>query len=238
MAGSRRERNDMAPDRGVRVWDAPTRVFHWLLAASFAGAFATGEAEGWRSVHLLLGYTAGGLIAFRLAWGLVGTHYARFSNFPLAPRAVLGYLVSLKSGSPELHAGHNPAGSWAILGMLGLVAASALSGLVIEAGIGAEALQDLHEAVSTAAAVLICLHVAAVAASSLLHRENLVRGMLTGYKRVPGANAPPVRPHWLAGVLLLGSVAVLWADWTPPAADRAAVAGERAQAQATAAADD
>ena len=78
----------------VLVWDVPTRLFHWLLAASFLGAYLISESERWRAVHALLGYTAALSVTFRLLWGLVGTRYARFTGFALAPHAVLSYLRS------------------------------------------------------------------------------------------------------------------------------------------------
>ena len=82
-------------EKRILVWDAPTRLFHWLLAASFAGAFLTGDSERWRDIHLLLGYTVAGLIGFRLVWGLIGTRYARFRSFLFSPREMLRYLRSL-----------------------------------------------------------------------------------------------------------------------------------------------
>src|SRR5581483_3604771 len=104
----------------VLVWDVPTRVFHWLLALSFVGAFATAESERYRDVHVLLGYTVAGLIAFRLAWGLVGTRYARFRAFAFGPRRVLTYVKSLFGRAPQHYVGHNPAGSVAIYALLAL----------------------------------------------------------------------------------------------------------------------
>jgi cytochrome b len=209
----------MAHGRTILVWDVPTRLFHWLLVASFAGAFATGESERWRDLHVVLGYTAGGLIAFRLLWGLVGTRYARFSSLPLSPQSVLRYLKSLRSGAPEHHAGHNPAGSWAILGLLGLVAATAASGWAVFAKAGPEWLQGVHEALSSLTVALVLVHVTAVIASSLLHRENLVRAMLTGFKRGAASEAPAEGANWLVGALLLGAVATLWSGWLPLGAE-------------------
>ncbi len=170
---------------------------------------------------MLLGYTAGGLIGFRLVWGLIGTRYARFSNLPLHPQAVLSYLRSLRSGSPEHHTGHNPAGSWSILAILTLVAAVAISGWTVLAKVGPEWLKDVHEGLSNAAVALIVVHVAAVIMSSLLHRENLVRAMLTGFKQGAEHDASAESASWLVGVLLLGAVAALWAGWLPISADGA-----------------
>ena len=115
----------------ILVWDLPTRLFHWLLATSFFGAYLVSESERWRALHALLGYTAAGLVAFRLLWGVVGTRYARFTAFTWSPRAVLAYLRSLVSGSPEHYTGHNPAASWAVLGLLVMVAVTGLSGWAV-----------------------------------------------------------------------------------------------------------
>jgi cytochrome b len=79
----------------IRVWDAPVRVFHALLVFSFMGAYLTAESEHWRLVHITLGYTVGGLVAFRLLWGFLGTRYARFGNFVRKPATTLVYLKSL-----------------------------------------------------------------------------------------------------------------------------------------------
>ena len=73
------------PLRTVLVWDAPTRVGHWLIALSFAGAWLTAESERWRLVHVTLGYTLAALVVFRLVWGLVGTRHARFASFVRGP---------------------------------------------------------------------------------------------------------------------------------------------------------
>ena len=102
----------------ILVWDLPLRVFHWLLALSFAGAFLTAEAERFRDVHVVLGYTFLGLLAFRLVWGVAGSRYARFRSFLYGPRAVITYLQSLVARRPIHYVGHNPAGSWAIYAIL------------------------------------------------------------------------------------------------------------------------
>jgi cytochrome b len=84
----------------ILVWDAPVRVFHWLMVLSFAGAYLTAESERWRLVHVSLGYTMAGLLVFRILWGLLGTPYARFSSFVRGPAAVARYL----RGHAERHA--------------------------------------------------------------------------------------------------------------------------------------
>jgi cytochrome b len=201
------------------VWDLPTRVFHWLLAASFAGAYITSEGERLRDVHMLLGYSAAGLVAFRVLWGLVGTRYARFTSFPLAPSAVLDYLKSLLSLSPRHYFGHNPAGSWAILGMLALIAATGATGWAQAVEIGPEWIEDIHEGLANAMLALVVVHIAAVLVSSLLHRENLPRAMLTGYK--PGSGPAAAGTRWLVAAALVAVIGAFWAGAIPaPGLDR------------------
>lgn len=166
----------------VFVWDLPTRAFHWLLAASFAGAFLTAESERYRDVHVALGYTMLGLIAFRLVWGLIGTRYARFWSFAYGPRSVLTYVKSLLAGSPQHYLGHNPAGSWAIYALLALGTLAGASGYATYNDLGGHWMEELHEGIANTLLAVVVVHLAGVFVSSLLHRENLVRSMWTGYK--------------------------------------------------------
>jgi len=195
----------------ILVWDLPTRVFHWLLAASFFGAYLSSD-DGWLVLHVVLGYTVLGLIAFRLAWGIAGTRYARFASFAFGPRRVLAYLRSLAVLRPERHVGHNPAGSWAIWALLALGLASAASGwLALQAHW--HWLKELHEGLSNAMLAVVVLHVAGVVASSLLHRENLARAMVDGTKE--GKPEEGLRGSvWVVGILLAALVAGFWtAAW-------------------------
>lgn len=193
----------------ILVWDVPTRVFHWLLAASFAGAFLTAESERFRDIHVLLGYTVVALIGFRLVWGLIGTRYARFSAFAFGPSKVVAYLKSLLSGSPQHYVGHNPAGSWVIYGLLLLGLISGVTGYATYNKIGGEWLEELHEAAAGTMLALVGVHIAGVLVSSLLHRENLIRAMINGYKT--GEVGQGVRrAHWLVGAGLLTGAVALW----------------------------
>jgi len=195
------------------VWDLPTRAFHWLLALSFAGAWLTADSERLRDVHMLLGYTAFGLVVFRLLWGIFGTRYARFTALPLSPAAVLGYLKSLLTRSPRHYFGHNPAGSWAIVAMLLLVVALGATGWAQAVEVGPEWLEDLHEGLANGMLALVVVHVAAVLLSSALHRENLPQAMVTGYK--PGAGPSAAGTRWAVALLLVGAVGAFWAGAIP-----------------------
>lgn len=200
----------------VLVWDLPTRVFHWLLAGSFALAWLTHESSRLLDVHVYAGYLFATLLVFRLAWGVVGSRYARFGAFAWSWREARAYALDVLRGRARRHLGHNPAGSWAIYAML------ALGLLVAGSGLGAfggeerhgplagllgfragEALHTVHEAAAFALLALVLVHLAGVLIESAVHRENLVRAMVSGYKRGTGPAARPARALGVA--LLLGA---------------------------------
>ncbi len=204
----------------ILVWDFPTRTFHWLLALSFVGAFVTGDSERYRDIHLLLGYILLALIGFRLIWGVVGTRYARFVSFLFTPSEVVNYVRSMFQGKPRHYVGHNPAGSIAILLLLGLGLLCGLSGLAIYNEIGGEWMEELHELSANAMLAAVIVHIVGVFVSSFLHRENLARAMITGTKSGEPAQGIQQRHAWL-GLLLLAAVfatgyAYLYKDWAPP----------------------
>lgn len=193
----------------ILVWDLPTRVFHWLLAASFAGSFLTAESERYRDVHVALGYTVLGLLAFRLVWAFVGTRYAKLSSFAFSPKAVVAYLKSLATKHPLHYVGHNPAGSWSIYIIVALGFAAGVSGYALRQDFGGHWLEGLHEGAANVMLAIVLAHVAGVILSCVLHRENLARAMVSGYKRgEPGEGIGGTR--WLVALALAGSVALLW----------------------------
>jgi cytochrome b len=195
------------------VWDAPVRVFHWLLALCFATAWLTSESERWQLVHITAGYTMAGLVVFRILWGLVGTRHARFTDFVRGPRAVGSYLRSLVRRQPEHHAGHNPAGALAILVLLALAGLATATGWATYNEIGGEMFEDVHEALATAMLAIVLVHVLAVVASSKLHRENLVGAMIHGRKPVSASEG--IRAPWrgVTVVLLAAVLGFWWLQW-------------------------
>ncbi|BCB25158.1 hypothetical protein SKTS_00440 [Sulfurimicrobium lacus] len=223
----------------ILVWDLPTRLFHWLLAASFAVAYLSAEEANWLAVHVFAGYLMLGLLGFRLVWGFVGGRYARFSSFHFSLREGLGYLKQVFAGTAQRHLGHNPAGSWAVYLLLGLALLAGLSGLVTLAGQegqgplaewvpygSAKAFKEVHEALVNAMLAMVILHLAGVALESWRHRENLARAMLTGSKEgTPEAAASAKRSF--SALLLLAAVAAggLWYFGSAAVAAREQAAG-------------
>ena len=219
-----------APRRTL-IWDAPVRVFHWLAVLSFAGAYVTAESERWRLLHVTLGYTLAGLVAFRVIWGLVGTRHARFTNFVRGPATVLRYLKAMLAGRPEHHIGHNPAGALAIVAMLGLAAAVTASGWSLYQELGGDWLEEVHEFAANAMLAVVFVHVAGVVLASRLHRENLVAAMVDGRKAAPAADGIARAWRVVAAVMVV-AVAAFWVQqWTSAPASGTAVSAKTGERQ-------
>jgi cytochrome b len=185
---------------GNTVWDLPLRLTHWALVVTVAGAWATHYAGArWFEWHERLGYASLVLVAFRIAWGFVGTRHARFASFLRGPHAVIAYL---RRRDPVQEAGHNPLGGLSVIAMLALLLFQAVTGLfandeIANAGpmygwISQQAsnrITSLHEANSELLLVLIGLHLVAVAWYGLVRRQPLVQAMVTGRKPVPAEAA-------------------------------------------------
>jgi len=166
----------------ILVWDLPVRIGHWLLVFAFILSYMTGDSERSRLMHVAAGYAVGGILAFRIFWGMVGTRYARFTSFLFSPRSAFTYLVEVLKGKPVHWVGHNPAGSYAIYTLILLGLATTISGFAVYAEIGGNWLEDAHDMLSYAMLGMVCFHVLGVVVTSWAHHENLVLGMLNGYK--------------------------------------------------------
>lgn len=187
----------------ILVWDWPVRVGHWLMAGAFCLAWLTADSESYRLVHVVAGAVVLGVATFRLAWGLIGTRYARFAEFVRGPRTVRDYLAGLLRLDPAHHVGHNPAGGWAIVLLLGLGIVTALAGWATYNEIGGHLLEELHEGLATTMLLVVIVHLAGVFSGSLLHGENLIRAMFTGKKQGHADEAiASARPLALVALLL------------------------------------
>jgi cytochrome b len=209
-----------APER-VRIWDLPTRIFHWLLVLLILALWWTARND-WMALHATLGVSMAGLVLFRLIWGLIGSSTARFSNFLKGPRGILSYL----NGGAAHALGHNPLGGWSVAAMLTLLTAQVGLGLFASDEDGeiigplslwideesVEWVTETHEWLFYGLLALIALHVAAILFYALAKRRNLVTPMLTGSGSAPAGTAPMRgAPAWRFVLALLVSIGVsLW----------------------------
>ena len=194
----------------ILVWDWPVRLGHWLMVGGFIVAWLTSESETFRLLHVISGATVLAVATFRLPWGFIGSRYARFVDFVRGPRAVKDYAAGLLKLEPAHHVGHNPAGGWAIVLLLGLGILTGLSGWANYNDIGGGFLEEVHEGLAVTMLTVVFIHVAGVLSGSLMHGDNLVRAMQNGRKLgMPEEAIRSARP--LAGAILLAWVAV--AGW-------------------------
>ena len=219
------------------VWDWPLRVVHWLLFLSLAGSWITAEAGyDYTKWHFRLGYLALGLVLFRILWGLAGTHHARFASFLTVPWRALGYLPALLRRDSVPPVGHSPAGGWASLILLTLVATQAGTGLFISDDIFwagpyngavssdlAGTLAGVHHLNFNFLQGMVVLHVVVIGWYRWGRGVNLVTPMVTGRKDLPAALAGQgIESSLSLRALLLAAVSaaaiyVLLAMAPPPA---------------------
>ncbi len=179
----------------IYVWDPFVRVFHWTLVVCFTLAYFLTE-EDVLIVHVWAGYIVGALVVARVIWGFIGPEHARFSDFIYAPATALRYVRDLVFFRAERHLGHSPGGGAMVVVLLLFLAATVVTGLVVYGGDQqagplagmftketGEAVEDVHELLANITLALVLAHIAAVVLASFVHRENLVRAMITGYKR-------------------------------------------------------
>jgi cytochrome b len=210
----------------VRVWDLPTRLFHWGLALCVIGLIITGNVGGNAMVwHGRLGYAVLTLLLFRLTWGVVGGHWSRFGNFLYGPASIVAYLRG--QSRPEHHVGHNPLGMFSVLAMLLILLAQVGSGLFADdeiaftgplaglvSGDWVGQATSYHKKVGKLILIaLVALHLGAIAFYKLVKKQNLVRPMIVGDKAVQTAvpeSRDNARTRLLALVLLLLCAAAVY----------------------------
>lgn len=222
-----RPRTGHRPRAIVKVWDLPTRLFHWSTLVAVAVGVLTGffGPEWLLGIHVWSGYGLSGLIVFRLVWAFLGSEYSRLDRLDVSPRAVAGHLRGLLAGRGTHKIGHNPAGSIMILALVGMIGAVLASGLLALGGqekqgvlagilpysIG-HAAREIHEILTFALLGMVAIHVLAVVADSLWGPSNLIAAMVTGRKRSAGHPEPAptrkARPLATAAVLAIIGIVV------------------------------
>lgn len=171
------------PESVIKVWDIPVRLVHWSLVIAFTIAWIT--AEDWDRAHEYAGYAVGGLISFRILWGFVGTRYSRFSDFVYCPAAIFRYLGDSLRHKAKRYLGHNPAGGAMVSALIIMLLITTGSGIlaIMDGFREAEWVEEIHEGASYLTLLMIIAHIVGVFYASISHRENLVKAMVTGFKR-------------------------------------------------------
>lgn len=195
--------------RNLRVYDLPTRAFHWIFAALFVVAFFIGKTVDDDSLtfsyHMLAGMTLSFAVILRIFWGFVGTTHARFSSFALNPADLLQYFKGILSGQGKVWAGHNPASSWVAILMFACALGLGFTGFQMASG-GGEAFEEIHEILAHAFLVLAILHVLGVILHVMKHQDGLAMAMLNGQKNLAETSAA-VASRPLVAVLFVAVIA-------------------------------
>lgn len=211
----------------VRIWDLPVRLFHWALVVLIAVSWWSGE-EGGNAMewHLYSGYTILTLLLFRILWGIVGSETARFASFLTGWQEAHAYLAELFGAKAKPSFGHNAAGGWMVLLMILATLVQAVTGLFVSDDEGTEGplnhlisgavgdfLGEIHETAFDVLLALVAVHVAAVFFYRFVKKDDLVRPMLTGYKKiVSGVTMPTLKfqPIWLALIMLAMAFGIVY----------------------------
>lgn len=206
--------------RRVLVWDAPTRLFHWLIVALVVTAYLTWRLD-WMDWHAKTGDAVLTLVVFRVLWGFFGSETARFPRFLTSPAAAVRHLTHALHREPDRQVGHNPAGGWMVLVLLALLLIETLSGIYVLNDVAnegplteltpawiANAITAMHRIFWDALLAAVALHVVAIAAYAAAKRHNLLAPMITGFKTLPADVPQPRMASAMRAGLLLGCSAL------------------------------
>lgn len=210
----------------MRVWDGATRLFHWAIVITLVVSYVSIRSAGganaalWMRVHLISGETSLALLLFRIIWGLIGSETARFGAFLRSPLTGLRHLATLARREPDTQVGHNPAGGWMVVVLLLAVAFQVGTGLFANDDGSTEGplmqfvpkqtsdtLSKLHGIGFNILLGAVVLHVVAIVAYGVLKRQDLVRPMITGKKRLPAATRQPRMASQMLAALTLAVAA-------------------------------
>lgn len=192
----------MSGSSQIKVWDIVVRFFHWSLVSAFIIAFVT--EDEWLGVHSWAGYLILALLGIRIIWGLIGTRYARFSDFIYKPATIKQFVKDTLHFRAKRYIGHNPAGGAMVIALMLSLLITSISGVLL---LGAEeqagplahlfsqsggawdntwedTLEETHEFFANFTLLLVIIHVIGVIAESVIHKENLVSAMISGFKSV------------------------------------------------------
>lgn len=170
----------------TKVYDLPTRLFHWTFAGLFLAAFAIAKTVDDESTvfsyHMLLGIMLSAVVLWRVVWGFVGSRYARFSSFKLNPKDLFVYFRDFFSSHTKRDVGHNPASSWAAITMFVLALGLGLTGYLMAQGTNKEFFEDLHELLANGFIIVVISHIAGILLHTVRHRDAIGLSMVHGKK--------------------------------------------------------
>ncbi|TCV86414.1 cytochrome b/b6 domain-containing protein [Sulfurirhabdus autotrophica] len=205
----------------IKIWDLPTRLFHWSLVILLGVSWASIElSDNAFNIHEYSGYTILSLVIFRVLWGIFGSTTSRFRTFIRGLQPTIAYAKTLLQSKPGNQIGHNPLGGWMVLLMLGFLLFQAVTGLFSNDDVSSEGplahwiskdisdiLSGLHHESFDILLVIVGLHIAAVLFYRFFKRDNLITPLITGFKPLAGETPPKLRftSNWIA-LLLFGIV--------------------------------
>jgi cytochrome b len=192
-------------------WDAAVMVSHWLLAICFVGAVITQDSEKYRLLHVTMGYTMFGLVAFRLVWGFVGGKYARFNSIYPRIKKVIEYLQSLFTAEPQAFIGFHAIGFLAAYLLLAVILMVTISGYIVYEELGPDLFEDLHETLGNLLIAIVGIHIGGVVINAVIQKVKLAMSAeQAGAAKRVAATIERSRPYkWMAALIIL-AVTYFW----------------------------
>ncbi|SMO88597.1 cytochrome b/b6 domain-containing protein [Fodinibius sediminis] len=204
----------MKENTKTTVYDWPTRIFHWLFAFLFLGAYLIVETVDDKNplftLHMMAGLTIGFLLILRIIWGFVGTTYARFSSFKMNPGELIRYLKEAVVTKTKRYLGHNPASSYAAVIMFICAAGLAITGVIMTGGGETDFYEETHELLANIFLITVVAHVGGIIFHHIKHRDSLWLSMFDGKKKSLPEKSGITSSKRLAGILFL----ILTLMWT------------------------
>jgi len=195
----------------IKVYDVPTRIFHWtfgiLFLISFVIAKTVDDDSLLFSYHMISGLILSFTVFLRILWGVFGTHYAKFKNFDLSLKSLINYFKGVLTNSNPRWPGHNPASSWGTIIMFIIVLSLGFTGMFMTKGYKEE-LEDAHELLANSFLILVILHILGIVIHSLQHRDQIALSMLTGNKNLIDGNEHSVPNKSAEGAVFLVAVII------------------------------
>lgn len=179
--------------KNVLIYDLPTRIFHWLFAGLFVSSFIIVQVYDDESrfypYHMILGLILSATVILRVSWGILGSHYSRFTSFELNPLKLLDYLKNVFSTKSQKYLGHNPASSYAALLMMTCALLLAFTGFQMSIKNNKDFYEEIHEVCSNVFVVTAVLHILGIIIHTLKHRDRIALSMISGKKEVSDSSS-------------------------------------------------